>query len=154
MSTVFDVAQYILGKTGEVCTMKLQKLCYYAQAWSLVWTGEPLFPEPFQAWVCGPVCPELYQAHRGKFTAAPGDFPKGDAAALSLDQRDTVDRVLENYASWEPYELREQVRSERPWKDVRQGLADDEQCSREISQASITEYFKGLCAKQRGEERV
>lgn len=25
--------------------MKLQKLCYYAQAWSLVWDDAPLFAE-------------------------------------------------------------------------------------------------------------
>lgn len=37
MATVFDTAKYILEKRGAMSTMKLQKLCYYAQAWSLVW---------------------------------------------------------------------------------------------------------------------
>ena len=31
-----DVAQYILEKLGAMPAMKLQKLCYYSQAWSLV----------------------------------------------------------------------------------------------------------------------
>lgn len=35
--SVFDVATYILQKRGDMSCMKLQKLCYYAQAWSLVW---------------------------------------------------------------------------------------------------------------------
>ena len=67
MATVFDVAFYILDKLGDMSTMKLQKLCYYAQAWSLAWDGVPLFNEDFQAWANGPVCRELYEFHRGEF---------------------------------------------------------------------------------------
>ena len=43
MANVFDVAQYILKKSGTLTTMKLQKLLYYSQAWSLAWDGVPLF---------------------------------------------------------------------------------------------------------------
>lgn len=50
MANVFDVAKYILVQRGEMSTMKLQKLCYYCQAWSLVWDDKPLFEEEFQAW--------------------------------------------------------------------------------------------------------
>ncbi len=42
--------------------MKLQKLCYYCQAWYLAWNNEPLFDEEFEAWASGPVCKELYDA--------------------------------------------------------------------------------------------
>ena len=45
MNSVFDIAQYILSATGEMTTMKLQKLVYYCQAWSLVWDEEPIFNE-------------------------------------------------------------------------------------------------------------
>ena len=34
MASVFDAAAYILEKKGEMTTLKLQKLVYYAQAWS------------------------------------------------------------------------------------------------------------------------
>ena len=47
--------------------MKLQKLIYYSQAWSLVWDDEPLFPERIEAWINGPVVPELYERHKGEF---------------------------------------------------------------------------------------
>ena len=49
-TTVFDIAKYILHQRGRMSTMKLQKLCYYAQAWSLVWDDTPLFDEDFSAW--------------------------------------------------------------------------------------------------------
>ena len=60
MANVFDTAKYILEQKGDMFTMKLQKLCYYSQAWGLVWDDEPLFDEDFEAWVNGPVCPELF----------------------------------------------------------------------------------------------
>lgn len=37
--TVFDVAKYVLHRTGQLTTMKLEKLVYYCQAWSLAWDG-------------------------------------------------------------------------------------------------------------------
>ena len=30
--------------------MKLQKLVYYSQAWSLIWDEKPLFEEEIEAW--------------------------------------------------------------------------------------------------------
>ena len=57
---VYDVAQYILNSIGgEISAMKLQKLCYYSQAWTLAWDDKELFPEEFLRWDNGPVCREL-----------------------------------------------------------------------------------------------
>ncbi len=63
MATVFDVAAYILEQYSAIPTMKLQKLIYYCQAWSLVWDEEPLFSEDIEAWANGPVVRSLYEAH-------------------------------------------------------------------------------------------
>lgn len=43
MANVFDTAKYILEQSGPMSAMKLQKLCYYSQVWSLVWDDSPLF---------------------------------------------------------------------------------------------------------------
>ena len=59
MTNIYKVAKYILTKKGKMTTIKLQKLCYYSQAWSLVWDGVPLFKEEFRAWPNGPVSVEL-----------------------------------------------------------------------------------------------
>ena len=50
--------------------MKLEKLVYYSQAWSLAWDGEPLFNDDFQAWANGPVCPTLFYSHQGHYVVA------------------------------------------------------------------------------------
>ena len=46
MANVDDVAAYILNRQGPMTAMKLQKLCYYSQAWHLVWDSEPLGQRP------------------------------------------------------------------------------------------------------------
>ena len=60
MVSAHDVAAYILRKQGPLSAMKLQKLVYYAQAWSTVWDDQPLFSEAVEAWANGPVVRELY----------------------------------------------------------------------------------------------
>jgi hypothetical protein len=37
MASARDVAAYILSRQGRMTAMKLQKLVYYSQAWSVVW---------------------------------------------------------------------------------------------------------------------
>lgn len=61
MATANDVAQYVLEQSGKMTTIKLQKLVYYCQAWSLVWTESPLFDDRIEAWANGPVVPSLYR---------------------------------------------------------------------------------------------
>ena len=59
--SVVDVIAYMLKlKHGAILMMKLHKLIYYAQAWSLVWDEKPLFHETIEAWPSGPVVPVLY----------------------------------------------------------------------------------------------
>ena len=90
MASVFDVAKYILQKSGSMSTWKLQKLCYYSQAWSLAWTEAPIFDEEFEAWANGPVCRELFYMHQGKFVIDENDITKGDPDNLNDDQRETI----------------------------------------------------------------
>lgn len=144
MASVFDVAKYILLKMGIVSTWKLQKLCYYAQAWTLAWTDKPLFEEDFQAYANGPVCPELFHAHQGKYRISFEDLKLGNPDNLSDDQKDSVDKVLEEYGDLEPYELREMTHQERPWKIARGNCPEGAYCSNIISKDSMAEYYGSL----------
>lgn len=142
MPGVLDVAQYILKKSGPMTAMKLQKLVYYAQAWSLVWDEEPLFPEKIRVWANGPVVRELYDVHKGRFRV--GKVPGGRSARLNKTQRETVDAVLDFYGGKSGQWLSELTHREAPWREARRGLADGERSSREITLASMEEYYGGL----------
>ena len=144
MATVFDAAKYILEKEGPVSTWKLQKLCYYAQAWSIAWTDSPLFPEDFEAWVNGPVCPVLYHAHKGKYLVRAEDIVSGDSSNLTPEQKDDIDIVLEHYGAWDPYTLREQTHNEAPWTQARGDTPEGVSSNAVITQESMGEYYGSL----------
>lgn len=142
MSSVLDSAAYILGKRGAMTTMKLQKLVYYSQAWSLVWDEEPLFSERIEAWANGPVCPVLYDAHRGVFRIS--EVPQGDSSKLNVPQRETIDAVLEFYGPKSAWWLSDLTHQESPWINARKNLSSGERGNKEITHAEMAEYYAGL----------
>ena len=144
MASVYDVAKYILISMGSMSTWKLQKLCYYSQAWSLAWTEEPIFEEDFQAWANGPVCPQLFHCHQGMFTIGSNDLIAGNPCNLTEDQKDTVNIVLKDYGSMEPYELRELTHREDPWKIARNGLPEGASGQAVISKEAMGAYYGSL----------
>ena len=142
--SVMDVAAYILEQCGMLSTWKLQKLCYYSQAWSLVWDDEPLFKERIEAWANGPVVPDLYAQHRGQFYIV--TMNSGDASDLDQDQRETVDAVLKTYGNKQAAWLSELTHRELPWREARHraNLMLGERGNAEISLDSMAEYYGGL----------
>ena len=120
MARIFDVAEFILSKTGKISTWKLQKLVYYSQAWHLVWDEEPLFEAEIQAWANGPVCPDLYQRHRGSFNIS---TVKGKPTGLTDDERESVEAIVKYYGEYTGQQLSDFTHSEPPWKDAREGLS-------------------------------
>jgi uncharacterized phage-associated protein len=147
MAAIIDVAKYILEQNGSMTTMKLQKLCYYSQAWSLAWEGKPLFPEDFQAWANGPVCPQLFNFHRGKFIVNTEDFPQlCGCHKLTDEEKDIIDRVLEFYGDKEAHWLSELTHKERPWREARQkaNALPGDLCDEVIAKDSMEDYYSGL----------
>ncbi|HFI0463832.1 TPA: Panacea domain-containing protein [Streptococcus suis] len=147
MVNIYDVACYILDKKPNITTMKLQKLCYYAQAWSLAWDDVPLFEEDFQAWANGPVCYELYTKHRGHYIAESklfADFSSGEE--FNQTQIDTLDAVIRDYGNDSPHYLSELTHSERPWKETRGSLNLGESSNEIIKKELMQEYYGGLIA--------
>lgn len=140
-----DVAAFILVKQGEMTAMKLQKLVYYCQAWSLVWDEAPLFEEPIQAWANGPVVPDLYFAHKGLYSVAPGQIG-GNPDVLDDDQIETVEAVLSHYGERHSQWLSDLTHAEDPWKLARQeaGLPDGARGTAPISHAAMAEYYCSL----------
>ena len=144
MATVFDVARYILKKKGALSTVKLQKLIYYCQAWSLVWDERPLFREQIQAWANGPVVPKLFQHHKGKFTVSTSDFTSADCRNLTSSQKDTINSVLNHYGDKTSQWLVDLTHLEDPWRNARGKCRCGEPSNSVISYGSMMEYYSGL----------
>ena len=63
---ILDVARTFLYM-DSMSHKKLQKLCYYAQAWYVTIKNKPLFEDDIEAWVHGPVVPSLYSQYKTKY---------------------------------------------------------------------------------------
>ncbi len=146
MADVFDVAKYILEKQGSMTTMKLQKLVYYSQAWSVVWDEKPLFAEEIQAWASGPVVRELYDEHKGEFQISVLD--KGNTDNLKSEEKETIDTVLQAYGDKPAQWLSDLTHMEKPWNEAREGIPIGQNCENEITLASMAEYYSGLLPAQ------
>jgi len=142
MASVLDVAAYILSRKGRMSAMKLQKLTYYAQAWSLAWDDRPMFPERIEAWANGPVSPDLYRAHAGQFEV--DAIPRGDAQALDATAVDTVEAILRAYGDKPSWWLSNLTHTEDPWVNARGDTPDGERSSAEIPHSAMAEYYNSL----------
>jgi uncharacterized phage-associated protein len=152
MASVYDVSSYILSRQapkegGELTTWKLQKLVYYAQAWATVWDDKVLFSQPIEAWANGPVCPALYELHKGDFKIS--KLPAGDPGKLTESAKKTVDVVLDFYGKQTAQYLSQLTHAEEPWKNARKGLAPGERGNKEITPAAMAEYYGGLYEEQK-----
>lgn len=59
-----DIADMLISKHGRVLyltDMKLNRLVYYVQVESIREHAGPAFPDPVEAWECGPVEPEVHR---------------------------------------------------------------------------------------------
>lgn len=137
-----DVAAYILERKGRMTTMKLQKLLYYCQAWSLVWHEKPLFHEKIEAWANGPVVREVYEKHKGQFEVR--TWRHGESTNLNTRQMKAINSVLDFYGDKPSQWLSDLTHREDPWRDARNGLAPGVRGSKEITLASMLEYYESL----------
>lgn len=137
MPTARDVAQYILDQRGPLTTMKLQKLVYYSQAWSVVWDDDVIFSEPIEAWKNGPVVRDLWEAMRGSFRVS--HAPGGVAANLTDEQKATVDQVLDFYGDRDAQWLSDLTHMEDPWRNA-YALGQNT----EITPEALSEYYSSL----------
>ena len=141
MTTCHDVADYFLSlqddESGDtISNLKLQKLAYYAQGFSLAIFKSPLFEEPIEAWIHGPVVPDLYHRfseHRSASIPMTEDF---DPDTIDKDARELLDEVYEVYGQYSGWKLRNMTHEELPWKNA--------PVQSEITHESMGEYFTTL----------
>lgn len=145
--TYKDVSDYFLAFANDVgqliTNLKLQKLVYYAQAWYLANYGKPLFDSDFQAWVHGPVIPDLYHEMKAfgyNPIIQPLDIKKIEKR-FDADTLDFLKEVVDVYMPYEAYDLERMVHREQPWIQARDGCAPDEICTNMISKESMGEFY-------------
>ena len=123
MHSVIDVANYFLSLVNEdqgegITNMKMQKLVYYAQGFSLAMLNEPLFEEPIEAWQYGPVVPTLYHAFK-KYGNVP--LPQPEQCTIgnfTQEEQELLNQVYFEYGQFSAWRLSEMTHQELPWSST------------------------------------
>ena len=139
--SVFDVANTFLC-FESMTHKKLQKLCYYAQAWYLALYDEPLFDGEFQAWVHGPVSPELYSKYS---YAGWSPIEKDDIQPkLNSSDIDFINIIYNTFGEFSGDELEIMTHMEDPWLNAREGLKEYEPSRNIISEDDMKSFYRRL----------
>ncbi len=147
-----DVANWFLLKRNHMTNKKIQKLCYYAQAWSLAKLGYSIATNAsFEAWVHGPVSPALYKIFK-QFGWKELKIEESDIEAVkervesvfNEEQKSVLESVWITYGEYSADELEQLTHSEKPWLEQREGLSKFESSHRVISEETMKDYYQSI----------
>lgn len=140
--SVFDIANWFLSK-GEMTHKKLQKLCYYAQAWCYTLKGFRLEDTDFQAWAHGPVSPVLWERFK-VFGYSPIRIKGNIRTNIQPEDLRLLEDVWDTYGDRSGNALEMLTHREQPWIEARRGYNPDERCSVVISPKTMASYYKSI----------
>jgi len=140
------VALYIINSKYEVTNLALQKLLYYCDAVCMKKADIPMFSIDCEAWVHGPVYPEIYEKYKvfGGEKISDCDLNKKYTEMISDEEKEMIDYVLNNFAVYNGKVLEECTHQEAPWIDARVGYMPDEPCNEIIKKDAIKKYFNKI----------
>lgn len=148
-TTANKVADFIVRfchEHGDLITnLHLHKLVYYAQAWYLAWHEKPLFDEDFQAWISGPVQPELYERFKHYRWEPINEHPEVE---LPKEIEEHLLKVMEIYGQYNYLQLQPMVCEEDPWRRARRGTSRTEHSTAIIGQELMLKYYQYLLDKE------
>lgn len=115
MQTIKEIAQYVLYIYDRYCyypmdELKLHKLLYFCQRESLLILNEPLFIEPMQGWVHGPVSPYI----RANYATLGKKKIEMEEAKIQM-----IHHVIYKYGNISSWKLRNLTHQEYAWKRSR-----------------------------------
>ena len=131
---------------------KIQQLLYFSQGWYLgFFGGRTLFENNFQAWVHGPVNPEIHHRFSGLYspllTALDLDalffrsFTKYRVYLCENDLRH-IEQVYRSYVDYSSYQMEHAFKQHAPWKANRAGFGADEKGWKVISKDQMQSFFR------------
>lgn len=145
--TALAVAKYfvwISNKEGNpVTNKKLQKLIYYAQAWSLALKDKKIFEDKIEAWVHGPAVRAVYGKYKAcGFSAIHEEVSEHEIDKIPADVKKLLNDVWKVYGKFDGEYLELLSHSEDPWQKARQGLEPNVGSENEILPDEMKAYYK------------
>ena len=150
-SNANEVANFLIHfarEHGDALTpLKLQKLMFYADAWHMVIKeGQELIPDPFEAWIHGPVVRSIYHRfNHYRWNPITEDLP---VPAVRPETADFLKEVYKVFGGFTGYELEQLTHQEEPWKSARGMLPADASCNEPIDKVLTRTFYTQMAAAQ------
>jgi uncharacterized phage-associated protein len=148
-----DVAAYLLWLAAHECEgepeyltpLKLQKLLYYVQGWTIAEWGGPMFAEPIEAWKNGPVVRAIHNQYKAKGQSAPiiTDPAAPRPESLPAEHRALIHSIWDAYKQYSGIALRDLTHAERPYLNTYTPQDPDGRCSKAIEFEELKNAFSG-----------
>ena len=145
------VISCVFEELEEVTPLMLQKLLYFIQGISFAVRCKAMFEENCQAWVHGPVYPEVYDMFKDfkydPIKDARFAIFEGSAEVLTEDEHRIIRLVVNTFGEYGGKVLERITHFETPWKVARTGYGDNIPSTEPITKKSIEEYYTTLNEK-------
>lgn len=145
---------YGASKGQSITIMSLLKIIFFAHAWHLAKTGEPLVGQPFEAWQYGPVSRVVYEQFKSSkkqpintrakaLNAAAGRYEVAECRDLDAATIKLLRDIFDYYSRFHPYRLSHLTHEKgSPWDNVWEEATRRAVPGMIISNDSIREWFQ------------
>ena len=141
------VAAHIVNLAAErgdrIDHLRLQKLCYYAQGYSVALRQRLLFDDPIQAGESGPIVPSVCQAYEQR--GPEPILPCNNAPEIEQWRLDVLGMVYDELGWMTTWSLRNLTHMEQPWRDA--WLTGEREA--EITPEQLCDFFSKELTDQR-----
>jgi uncharacterized phage-associated protein len=148
MASVTAIAEWIVRYRADngapIDRVSLQKMLFYAQAFRLARHGEPLFRGRFEAWVHGPVVPEIWRqfGNDGAHLVEPDE--RRSQPQIDSETEQCLRDVVDFFSLCNPFMLSRATHEEDPWREARGDRPGNQRSEETIPIERIKTYYAAL----------
>ena len=146
-SKINMVIEYLLNQCEDITPLALQKSLYYVQGFYYAFYNKFLFEEDCQAWVHGPVYPDIYYRYRDFKFDSIECTAKIDGSVFTSSEIAVLDSIAKNLCCYSGKVLEKFTHSESPWLSARGNLIETELSDQIIRKEDIGRYFESVKEK-------
>ena len=144
-----NIVPYIIYKSSEkildendtregITNLKLQKILYFVEAFSLIKNNKSAFKEKILAWQYGPVIKEVYDTYKINKN---NPIISKEKPLINEEMTLIIDKVWELFGGLSASKLVDITHSQRPWIDAFNSN------TKEIKRDVMIEYYKNIINK-------
>ncbi|MGL5417819.1 MAG: type II TA system antitoxin MqsA family protein [Clostridium sp.] len=143
------VTEYLIKECEDVTQLALQKMLYYVQGFSYCFLGNFMFEEDCEAWVHGPVYRDIYIKYK-EYRYDPIKI-HNEEKVLELDfsEKVIIDSIIKSFGCYSGKVLERFTHEEKPWREARSDLREEEPSEKIIKKELIGTYFEEIKEKNK-----